>query len=91
MVSPTTQTSPKIYARVAGIAFLLYIVADITSMALTGPSHVADVFSLLGTFSALVLAMAASGVQAAVFSFTYNDTVLSSSIGGISAGNPVSN
>jgi hypothetical protein len=57
MISPTIQTSPRIYARAAGIAFLLYIAADITGMALTGPSHVADVFSLLGSFSALVLAV----------------------------------
>jgi hypothetical protein len=55
MASHTVETSPLIYARVAGFTFLFYIVAGITSLALAGQTQVADVLALLQNFSALVL------------------------------------
>jgi hypothetical protein len=57
MIPSTTRTSPQVYAKFAGIAFLLYIAADITGMAPAGQNHVTAVLSLLGSFSALVLAV----------------------------------
>jgi len=51
----TSETSHRIYARVAGFTFLFYIVAGISSMALTNQSQVADILSLLLNFSAIVL------------------------------------
>lgn len=42
-------------ARVAGVTFLVYIAAGITSLALSGRPHVTDVLSVLMSFSALVL------------------------------------
>ena len=55
MTTHTTETSHLIYARVAGATFLIYIAADITSLALAGWTNVTDVLSLLTSFSALVL------------------------------------
>jgi len=55
MTTRTTETSPLIYARVAGATFLIYIAAGITSLALAGRTNVTDVLSLLASFSALVL------------------------------------
>ena len=51
----TSETSHLIYARVAGFTFLFYIVAGITSLALASQTQVADMLSLLTSFSALVL------------------------------------
>jgi hypothetical protein len=42
-------------ARVAGIAFLVYIVAGITSLALAGRTNVTDVLAVFTSLSALVL------------------------------------
>ena len=55
MTTHTTETSPQVYARVAGFTFLFYIAAGITSLALAGWTNVTDVLSLLTSFSALVL------------------------------------
>ena len=55
MTTRTTETSPLIYARVAGATFLIYIAAGITSLALAGRTNVTDVLSLLTSLSALVL------------------------------------
>jgi hypothetical protein len=55
MTTRTAETSPLIYARVAGFTFLFYIAAGITSLALAGRTNVTDVLSLLTSFSALVL------------------------------------
>lgn len=60
----TSETSPLTYARVAGITFLFYIVAGITSLALGSQSQASDVLLLLQSFSALVL-----GVS--LFALTY--------------------
>lgn len=49
------EKSHLTYARVAGFTFLLYIVAGITSMVLGSEAQVADLLSLLQSFSALVL------------------------------------
>ena len=51
----TYETSHLIYARVAGVTFLFYIAAGITSMNLSDQSQMVDVLSLLMSFSALVL------------------------------------
>lgn len=51
---PTTQTSHRTYARVAGFTFLFYIAAGLTSMAL-GESPMTDLLGLLQSFSALIL------------------------------------
>jgi hypothetical protein len=51
----TAKNSERIYARVAGFTFLFYIVAGISSLALGSQSQVADLLSLLQSFSALVL------------------------------------
>ena len=51
----TSETSHRIYARVAGFTFLFYIVAGISSMALPDRTQVADVLSLLLNFSAIIL------------------------------------
>jgi uncharacterized protein DUF4386 len=50
-----SETSHRTYARVAGVTFLFYIVAGITSLALGSESQVRDVLLLLQSFSALVL------------------------------------
>ena len=50
-----TTLAPLVYARVAGVAFLLYIAAGLTSMNLADTSPIADVLALLMSFSALVL------------------------------------
>jgi hypothetical protein len=42
-------------ARVAGVTFLVYIVAGITSLALSGRPHATAVLSVVTSFSALVL------------------------------------
>jgi hypothetical protein len=44
-------------ARLAGVAFLFYIVAGIATMVLAGRAHATDVLSLLTSLSALVLAV----------------------------------
>lgn len=51
----TAKTAPLLYAKVAGITFLLYIAAGITSLAMAGQTNVTAVLSLLTSFSALVL------------------------------------
>lgn len=51
----TSETPYRTYARVAGFTFLFYIVAGISSMELPNQSQVADLFSLLLNFSAIVL------------------------------------
>ena len=55
MTPYNTETSRLIYARVAGLAFLLYIAAGLTSMALPDRAPTTDLLSLLMSFSALVL------------------------------------
>lgn len=55
MTTRTAETSPLIYARVAGFTFLAYIVAGIAGMALADGSPVNEVLSLLLPFAALVL------------------------------------
>jgi hypothetical protein len=55
IVIATEPLARLTYARVAGFAFLVYIAAGITSMNLADPSQIADVLSLLMSFSALVL------------------------------------
>lgn len=49
------HTTRLIHARVAGLAFLLYIAAGITSMNLPDETPMGDVLALLMSFSALVL------------------------------------
>ncbi len=49
------MNSNQMIARVAGFAFLFYIVAGITSMNLSDPSPMVDVLALLMSFSALAL------------------------------------
>lgn len=51
----TSESSYPTYARVAGFTFLFYIAAGITSLALGNNSQVADLLSLLQSFSALML------------------------------------
>lgn len=51
----SSQKTFTAYARVAGFTFLFYIVAGITSMSLGSEAQVADLLSLLQSFSALVL------------------------------------
>ena len=55
MTTRTTETSHLIYARVAGVTFLFYIAAGMTSLALADRTNVTDVLALLTSFSALVL------------------------------------
>ena len=55
MITPISQASSRIYARAAGIAFLVYIAADMASMGVASQPHVASAFTLLGSLSALVL------------------------------------
>jgi len=50
-----SEASHRIYARVAGITFLFYIIAGISSLALPDQTLVADVLPLLLNFSAIVL------------------------------------
>ena len=42
-------------ARIAGVTFLIYIVAGVATLALSGRPHATDVLSLLTSFAALVL------------------------------------
>lgn len=49
------ESSHVVVARVAGFTFLFYIVAGISSLALGSESQIADLLSLLQSFSALVL------------------------------------
>jgi hypothetical protein len=42
-------------ARLAGVTFLIYIAAGVTSLAMSGRPHVTDVLSLLTSLSALTL------------------------------------
>lgn len=51
----TSETSNRTYGRVAGLTFLFYIAAGVTSMALGSESQVGDVLLLIQSFSALVL------------------------------------
>ena len=51
----TSESSHRIYARVAGFTFLFYIAAGITSMALPNESQVVELLNLLLNFSAIVL------------------------------------
>jgi len=55
MITHTTETSRLIYARVAGFTFLFYIAVGLTSMTLDDQSPMIDLFSVLMSFSALVL------------------------------------
>ena len=55
MATGTIKTSSLAVSRVAGITFLFYIIAGITSMALGSQAQAADLLSLLRSFSALVL------------------------------------
>ncbi len=55
MTLHTTETSNRIYARIAGFTFLFYIIAGISSMVLPDQSRVADLLPLLLNFSAIVL------------------------------------
>lgn len=55
MATVTVKTSSLVVSRVAGITFLFYIIAGITSMALGSQAQAADVLLLLQSFSALVL------------------------------------
>jgi hypothetical protein len=55
MTTRIAESSYLVYARVAGFAFILYIVAGIASLALAGQEHVTDVLGLLTSLSALVL------------------------------------
>jgi hypothetical protein len=55
MTTRTAKPSPVVYARIAGFAFLFYIVIGITGMGLPDPSGLADLIYLLTSFSALVL------------------------------------
>src|SRR2546426_12221044 len=42
-------------ARIAGVTFLVYIAAGVSSLALPGRTHATDVLSLITSLSALVL------------------------------------
>ena len=55
MTTYTNDTSPLTYARVAGVAFLYYIAAGITGLALADQSPLTEVLSLSTSFAALVL------------------------------------
>lgn len=55
MTTNTTETSPLIYARVAGFTFLFYIAAGLTSMALDDQLPMTDLLSVLMSLAALVL------------------------------------
>lgn len=50
-----SDNSRRTYARVAGITFLIYIAAGITSMTLGGQTRITDLLGLLQSFCALVL------------------------------------
>jgi hypothetical protein len=47
--------TPPVNARIAGVTFLLYIAAGISSMALRGQTQAVDLLSLVTSLSALVL------------------------------------
>lgn len=51
----TSEAPHGTYARIAGVTFIFYIVAGISSMALPNKSQIADVLNLLLNFSAIVL------------------------------------
>jgi hypothetical protein len=55
MTTDTPETPRFLYARVAGLAFLIYSAAGITSMNLADQSQMTEVLSLFMSFSALVL------------------------------------
>jgi hypothetical protein len=55
MTIRTAETPSLTYARVAGFAFLFYIVVGFTSMALAGQTQVKDALVVLMNLSALVL------------------------------------
>ena len=55
MTTRPVETSPRIYAVVAGFTFLFYIAAGLTSMALADQPRVTEILTLLMNFSALVL------------------------------------
>jgi hypothetical protein len=55
MTAYPPETPRLLYARVAGLAFLIYIAAGIISMNLADPSQMAEVLSLFMSLSALVL------------------------------------
>jgi hypothetical protein len=57
MTTHTEETSPLIYARVAGFTFLFYIAVGLTSLSLGDQSQATDVLSVLTSISALVLAV----------------------------------
>ncbi len=47
MTNRTAETSPLIYARVAGFTFLFYIAVGVTSLVLADRTHATDVVSVL--------------------------------------------
>jgi hypothetical protein len=51
----TSETLLLRYARIAGFTFLFYIVAGVTSLALSEQTKMTDLLALLQSFSALVL------------------------------------
>jgi|CXWL01.1.fsa_nt_gi hypothetical protein len=51
----TIETSPQIYARVAGFTFLFYIVTGMTSLALPSQAPLVEALNLLSNLSAVVL------------------------------------
>lgn len=53
-------------ARVAGVTFLVYIAAGVTSLALSGRTHATDVLSLVTSFSALTLGVTLYAITRAV-------------------------
>jgi hypothetical protein len=55
MATGTVKTPSLEVSRVAGITFLFYIIAGITSMALGSQAQAAGLLSLLQSFSALIL------------------------------------
>lgn len=55
MTTYASETSHLIYARVAGFAFLFYIAAGITGLAVGGQSQLTDLLSVFTSLSALVL------------------------------------
>jgi hypothetical protein len=57
MTNRTVATAPLIYARVAGFAFLFYIVAGIAGMSLPDQTPANELLSLMLPFAALVLAV----------------------------------
>ena len=54
-ITAHSNTSQLLYARVAGVTFLYYIAAGITSLAVAAQSPIADVLTLSTSFAAIVL------------------------------------